>query len=286
MSYDTERYSMDMPSNRSLCVIECGLQICHSGHSSGRLVYPDYSAHFILEGKGTYSVNGKVYELCAGQGFMITPNIPNIYIADEKEPWKYIYATFKGIDAPALVHSSGLDDENVVFDFPLTQQVISNLKNMHAAGRDYLSKGYDILGYFLLAMSNLVKQNSEKKQCSLTSDRYVRLAMTYMEDRFTGDISVQDAADYVRIDRSHLYRLFKKHLGTSPSEYLMTIRLECAVKLMEYEGLSINEIALSSGFYDLSHFSRMFTSKYGVSPGKYQKMLTAKNSEAAERSLR
>ena len=127
MSYDTERYSMDKLSNQSLSVIECGLQICHSGHSSGRLVYQDYSAHFILEGKGTYSVNCKTYELSAGQGFLITPDIPNIYVADEKEPWKYIYATFKGIDATTLVHNAGLDDENVTFSFPLTPEVEKHL---------------------------------------------------------------------------------------------------------------------------------------------------------------
>ena len=273
MSYDTERYSMDTLSNRSLSVTECGLQICHSGHSSGRLVYQDYSAHFILEGKGTYSVGGKTYELTRGQGFMITPGIPNIYIADEKEPWKYIYATFKGVDATALVHNAGLDDENVTFSFPLTEEVEKHLWCMHAAGRDYTSKGYDILGYFMLVMSTLVKANSEKKQSGFSSGKYVSLATSFMEDRYTYDISVKDVADYVKIDRSHLYRLFVKHLGTSPSKYLSDIRFKRALDLMEYDMLSINEIALSSGFYDLSHFSRMFTAKYGMSPGKYQKKI-------------
>ena len=276
MSYDTERYSMENLSNRSLSVIECGLQICHSGHSSGRLVYPDYSAHFILEGKGTYSVGGKTYELSKGQGFMITPDIPNIYIADEKEPWKYIYATFKGVDATALVHNAGLDEENVTFSFPLTPEVENNLWCMHSACKDYTSKGYDILGYFMLVMSTLVKHNSEKKQSGLSSGKYIKLATSFMEDHMAYDISVSDIAYHVKIDRSHLYRLFVKHLGTSPSKYLADMRMKRAIGLMEYDMLTINEIALSSGFYDLSHFSRMFIAKYGVSPGKYQKSVLEK----------
>ena len=38
--------------------------------------------------KFNITVNGKTYELHSGQGFMITPDIPNVYIADEKEPCK------------------------------------------------------------------------------------------------------------------------------------------------------------------------------------------------------
>lgn len=272
MSYDTERYSMDKLSNQSLSVIECGLQICHSGHSSGRLVYQDYSAHFILEGKGTYSVNGKTYELKSGQGFLITPDVPNIYVADEKEPWKYIYATFKGIDATTLVHNAGLDEDDVIFSFPLTEEVVHYLKCMHAAGRDYLSKGYDVLGYFMLVMSNLVRDNSKKKQSSLSSGKYVKLACSYIEDHMAYDISIKDVADYVKIDRSHLYRLFIKYLGISPSKYLADIRMKRALDLMEYDMLSINEIALSAGFYDSAHFSRVFFAKFGMSPGKYKKL--------------
>ena len=270
MSYESERYNMDKLSNQSLSVVECGLQICHSGHTSGRRVYSDYSVTFILEGKGTYFVNGKTYELEAGQGFLITPNVPNIYIADEKEPWRYIYAIFKGIDATTLVHNAGFDDVNVIFSFPLTDEFIRNLKNMHAAGRDYLSKGYDILGYFFLAMSHIVKANSEKMQNDLSAGKYINFARFYIEDHMAYNISVEDVANYVKIDRTHLYRLFMKHLGISPSKYLENVRMRRAIDLMEYDNLSFDEIALSSGFHDFSHFSKIFKKNFGISPGKYR----------------
>lgn len=275
MSYDTERYSMEKLSNQSLAVIECGLQICHSGHSSGRLVYRDYSAHFILEGRGTYSVGGCTYELGPGDGFMITPDIPNIYIADEAEPWKYIYASFKGHDAKTLVHHAGLNDDNVIFTFPMEDEVIGNIKKMHSSGKDRLAKGYDTLGYFLLVMSRLVAKNASVAK-DAPAEHYISMATSFIEDRFSYDISVGDIADYVGIDRSYLYRLFKTYLGTTPSEMLMDARMRRAVSLLEYEELTVNEIALSSGFYDLSHFSRAFASRYRMSPGKYRKNMNEK----------
>ena len=45
-----------------------------------------------------------------------------------------------------------------------------------------------------------------------------------------------------------------------------------AVSLMAHKQLSIDEIAVSVGFYDLSHFTKAFTEKYGTTPGKYRKI--------------
>lgn len=270
MSYYTERYSFEKSSGQSLAILQCGLMLCHSGHSSGRLVYPDYSAHFILEGKGVYYVNGKTYELKPGQGFMITPGVPNTYIADEKEPWKYIYVTFKGADEQSLVKSCGLDDDNVIFEFPTDDTTIGYLNCIHNACKSNSAKGYDALGYFLLVMSNIVRQHNESITDRLSTEHYIGLARSYIYDRSSYNISVRDIAAYVGIERTYLYRIFKRELGISPSKYLTDVRLKSAIGLMEHSELSVNEIAVSSGFYDISHFTKAFTSKYGVSPGKYR----------------
>lgn len=269
MSYDTERYAFERLSNQGLSLVECGLQICHSGHSSGKLVYPDYSAHFILEGKGVYYVNGKSYELGRGRGFMITPDIPNVYIADKAEPWKYIYVSFNGPDAKTLVHNAGLSDSDVIFDFPTDEETIGFLWSAHSSGRNRSACGYDALGYFLLVMSRLVRENRRDSK-AVSAEQYLSRAVNYIDTHFSYGISVGEVADFVGVDRTYLYRIFKEHTGSSPSEYITAVRLERALKLMKYDSLSVNEIALSAGFYDLSHFSRVFSTHYGMSPGCYR----------------
>ena len=88
MSYTTDRYNLQKTSGQSLGVTECGIQICHPGHATPPMPYPDYSAHFILEGRGTFCVGGKTYVLSAGQGFLITPGADCAYTADVQKPWK------------------------------------------------------------------------------------------------------------------------------------------------------------------------------------------------------
>ena len=267
-----ERYNLEKLSGRGISVMECGFLTCDRGHTIGSRIYGNYSATFIIEGKGTFTTCGKTYELEKGQGFIITPGVPNVYRADAETPWKYIFVAFKGPDSDALLHNAGLNTSNPVFSFPTDEETISNLFRIHSAGKNLDTKGYDALGYFYIVMSNLVADFNSKHHHNRSSEYYVRRALSYIDDHFTSDISIKDVSEFVRIDRSHLFRLFKKHVGVSPSKYLTDIRIKRSLSLMENRELSVNEIAISSGFYDFSHYSRVFSSIYGMAPGKYRKL--------------
>ena len=272
MSYDTDRYGLNKLPSQSLAVVECGIQICHSGHVSPDLTYKYYSVHFILEGGGTYILNGRSYHLGAGQGFMIMPGDRCIYIADKVDPWKYVYASFCGADDDGLVHSAGLDENNVIFDFPLDDGMIRDIYAMHSAGKRNEAKGYDVTGYFLLCMSRLVKANAREGKKVSSPESYVKKARLYIEDHFSDSISIDDIAFHVCLDRTYLYRLFIKYEGFSPSRYLKNYRLERGAEMLENRELSISEIALSVGFCDASHFYKAFSSKFGMTPKKYREL--------------
>lgn len=70
------------------------------------------------------------------------------------------------------------------------------------------------------------------------------------------------------VSKEYLRRIFKKHTGLPPLEYLIHKRLEYAAKLLETSGdnLRIKDIAGMSGFEDTYYFSRIFRKKYGKSP--------------------
>lgn len=278
MGYKTDRYDIKKLPNQSLAVTQCGLQICDNGHSCGPFLYSHYSAHFILSGKGTYTCGGKTYSLCAGQGFMIIPDMPNTYTADIDEPWKYIYANFCGADDETLVHSAGLNEDNMIFEFDLTDDMLHDLTMMHSASKDQSARGYDVTGYFLLVMSRLVKANTQRNANTNLPQHYVRRAISYIEDNYPEKITVGSIAAYVGIDRTGLYRIFKKNLNISPAQFLISYRLERAKAMMEHDNLTISEIAVSTGFFDAAHFTVAFSKKYGISPGRYHTELhTAKS---------
>ena len=101
--------------DESLSVSCCGLSRTEPLHSFGPAIKPHYLIHFVLSGKGRFSIGGKEYPLEQGYGFLIPPEELAFYQADEEEPWTYVWVGFGGAHASELVKSMGLSISNPVF---------------------------------------------------------------------------------------------------------------------------------------------------------------------------
>ncbi len=66
-------------------------------------------------------------------------------------------------------------------------------------------------------------------------------------------------------------KLFKKETGKKFSNYLQEVRMKKSRKMLLGTQLSIQEIAVRSGFFDAAHFSHVFKEWYGLSPLEYRK---------------
>lgn len=78
-------------------------------------------------------------------------------------------------------------------------------------------------------------------------------------------------ADYLNIERTYLYRLFKDITGSSPQEYLLDYRIRRACTLLKETGLPVNDIARSVGYDDALYFSRLFKQRKGRTPTQYRR---------------
>ena len=74
----------------------CGYAKCESLHSFGPAVRPNYLIHLILDGHGRFQTGDATYELAAGQGFLIEPEVQTFYQADKNDPWTYLWVGFGG----------------------------------------------------------------------------------------------------------------------------------------------------------------------------------------------
>ena len=92
-------------------------------------------------------------------------------------------------------------------------------------------------------------------------------------------------ADYVCINRSYLYSLFQEALEMSPQQFLSRYRITKAAELLLTSSLSIESIALSTGYKDPFVFTKAFKNWTGTSPTMYRKEKKKKSTKTEKEYL-
>lgn len=107
-----------------------------------------------------------------------------------------------------------------------------------------------------------------------TEDRRLwRLARVaaHLETAYGERIRLDDLARSAGVSRNTLLRLFGTYYGVSPMQYLLSVRIREAQRLLRDTDLSVTEIASRCGFSDGNYFCRRFAQHAGVSPGRYRR---------------
>lgn len=92
-----------------------------------------------------------------------------------------------------------------------------------------------------------------------------------IEKNFCFNLRLEDYAELTHRSLSTFKRDFQQHFNESPGKWLLKRRVHHAAHLIANSNLNLTQVALESGFEDLSHFSRSFKSIMGTSPSDYKK---------------
>ncbi len=83
------------------------------------------------------------------------------------------------------------------------------------------------------------------------------------------EVSVEFLADKVGVSRVHFHRKIKELAGQTPRDFVKSIRLSEAARLLREKHFDISEVSTAVGFKSLSTFSTSFKQVYGMSPSEY-----------------
>lgn len=83
------------------------------------------------------------------------------------------------------------------------------------------------------------------------------------------DFSVEKLASEVGLSRVHLHRKLKELTDLSARDFIKSLRMKQAARLLREKKLSVAEVAYATGFANPSHFSSAFKEIYGMTPSRY-----------------
>lgn len=95
--------------------------------------------------------------------------------------------------------------------------------------------------------------------------------IAHLENHFIDEITVERLAQIAGISVPHLNRRFRQLMRISPMEYVLSLRIQEAQRRLMTTDRGIGDIAVSTGFYDQSHFTKRFRKVTGMTPLAYRK---------------
>jgi AraC family transcriptional regulator len=113
----------------------------------------------------------------------------------------------------------------------------------------------------------------EEEEIRGTRPAWLPRVEALLHDRAEGPSDIASIAAEVDIHPVHLARVFRRHHGCSPGEYLRRVRVRRACALLAENRQSLAGIAYATGYSDQSHFTRHFKRAMGVTPGAYRRLV-------------
>lgn len=261
-----------------LGLYQYGWEQCEPAHAFGPAARNHYIFHYVISGTGKLMANDsngltQTYSIKSGQGFMLFPGQICTYVADQNLPWEYTWVEFDGLRARETVEVAGLSKDHPVYRASskdlrqlMMQEMLYIAENPEESPLHLIGHLYLFLDYFTRSAASARARRTDRIR-----DFYIKEALSFIEQNFQNNISVEDIASFCGLNRSYFGKIFHDTIGKAPQEFLMNYRMAKATELLKLTKLSIADVGNAVGYPNQLHFSRAFKHIYGISPREWRK---------------
>lgn len=260
-----------------LSLYQFGWERCTPSHAFGPAARTHFLFHYVISGTGTLLADDSKgvthsYQIKSGQGFMIFPGQINTYIADKDLPWEYTWIEFDGLRAKEAIEIAGLSADSPIYHANSHDLRETMMNEMLYIAQHGDMAPFHLIGHLYLFLDALTRSISSMRltKGGRLRDFYIHEAITFVEQNFQNNISVEDIADNCGLNRSYFGKIFKESVGRTPQEFLLNYRMTKAAELLKLTPLSIGDISKAVGYDNPLHFSRAFKNIYHISPREWR----------------
>lgn len=260
--------------SNDLIVESCGNFIMTPGpkHVTFRtLGRKDYQLIYIAAGVAHFYFEGKERLLSAGHMVLYRPYEMQSYVYYPEDKTEVYWIHFTGSGVESILETGHIEEGVNVFytgtspDYQwLFRRIIHEMQLREAH--------YEMLIAMLLKdIFILMLRNYEKKSTpDNRMEKEINIAIHYFNINYNRDINIDEYAKERYMSSCWFIRNFKKQVGMTPMQYIISIRMSNAQNLLENTDYNIKEISEILGYENPLYFSRLFTKHTGFSPREYR----------------
>lgn len=208
-----------------------------------------YMLNYTIEGEAKMVYDNATYHLKQGDlvllhkhpRFILTPLNKNNY------DWKILFLHILGDDIKDMFNEIRQNNLVILHDFPMEKisvpfdQITEEARKGNEGSENRISAQI----YSILLEIRDFAQKGETDACPALVH-----VLDYIRDNYLSPIMLDDIVKYTYISKSHINALFIKHLGVTPMQYVMRLRIQKAQELLCTTNLTIKAIATMCGFKD------------------------------------
>lgn len=241
-------------------------------HSYGPHKREHYLFHYVIAGCGTLYANDTSYRVESGHGFLILPGQTTTYVADSRTPWEYTWIEFDGLRVSESISLAGLSADRPVYTpknpeagRTLQEQMLYIVNHPQDSPVRQIGQGFLFLDQLVQSSEGQQRQSQRRLR-----DFYMKEALSFIEQNYQRDISIEEIAAFCGLNRSYFGKLFRDAMGESPQAFLLHYRMARAAQMLKETALPIGTISAMVSYANQLHFSRAFKSVYGMAPRTYR----------------
>lgn len=237
--------------------------------------HSDIEMVYMLSGEVIAGADSKRETLGEGDLFISFPNQIHFYQSYAGVDEEYFLFIFKASLLPEFVKifEKSCPNQPVLHNadkIPHLKELLlllvdSRRPDMDPAHISTLQRGY-LLSLFSIILSNISVENATPQDSGA-----LRNVIAYCTEHYAEDLSLSMLEKKLHISKYYISHLFSDKLRLHFNDYVHSIRVYEACKLLREENVSITDIVGLVGFNSLRTFNRTFTNQIGLSPSEYRK---------------
>ena len=249
--------------------------------------HPEVELTWIMSGAIEYHVNEKTYHLKAGDILFGNSSTLHSGHMEDNQECTYLSITFhprflygyensilqmKYVDfitSNQMWSSLLVTEENDFYT-----DILNHVKNIYVISQtppeDYELQIHIVMLQVWRKLYHYFSSLPEKEARSSLYFERLRTIISYIEEHYYQEISLEDIADIVSICKSECCRFFKKHMGITIFDYILLLRIQKSLPMLR-DGENITKVAGAVGFSSPSYYSSIFKKYMRCTPREYKK---------------
>ena len=262
MYYNPDKFGTD------IYVDEFGRGQCTPGYIFGE-TRKNYLLQFVFDGIAHVTVGNTKFSVKKGEAFLLPPNIPHSYEADNVVSTERAWISWSGEYAAAIAQNFvtlSCPYHVKVSSFNDVCEHFTRLQNLR--DRSALSVAA-IYQHFYGIVSLCMKAEPNALQVFSEESVLVNEIIHWLEENMHQSVTISSLSRHFGYDASSIFRKFKEQVGLSPKEYIIQQRIALAKGLICQTELGLDEIAARCGYLDKSTLNKLFIRHGNPSLAKY-----------------